>query len=67
MLRLTRKRDIKLLETNMPWAFRPGDLFSKDYSQFEITRVARRSWMWFRRQQQPRFVIYGTPADNGPR
>ncbi len=59
MLGFGRVRDVPVLETDQPWAFRPGDLFRRDHDVFEITRVVRRSWRWFHRQR-PRFVIYGT-------
>ena len=64
MLGLGRLRDVPILETDHPWAFRPGDLFRYDQDVFEITRVARQSWAWFSRQK-PCFVIYGTRCSPG--
>ena len=65
MLSLRRERDIVILETDQPWAFRPGDLFRKDRDTFEITRVVRPSWRWFGRRRA-RFVIYGAALDSRP-
>jgi len=65
MLSFHRERDVPLLETDRPWAFRPGDIFRGNRDAFEITRVVRRSWGWFGRRR-PRFVIYGAVLDNQP-
>ncbi len=40
MLSFHRERDVPLLETDRPWAFRPGDIFRGNRDAFEITREA---------------------------
>jgi hypothetical protein len=65
MLSFHREPDVVVLETDRPWAFRPGELFRRDRDAFEITRVVRRSWHWFG-LQKPRFLIYGAALDSRP-
>lgn len=60
MLRIHATRDVAVLETKCPWAFRPGDFVSCEGSSFQITRVARGGWFRLRRQSDL-FVVYGTP------
>jgi hypothetical protein len=60
MLNLHWMRDVAVLETASPWAFRPGDLIARDHDLFRITRVVHNRWFWFRRRRD-RFVVYGTP------
>ena len=57
-----RRRDVVLLETDAPWAFRPGDLFHAETGDFEITRLGPRWRAWLRAgRTAARYVVYGVP------
>jgi hypothetical protein len=60
MLRIHSTRDVAVLQTKCPWAFRPGDFVSREGSSFQITRVVGNGWFRLRRQSEL-FVVYGTP------
>jgi hypothetical protein len=63
MLDFLRGRDRAVIETTSPWAFRQGDLVTRDQMIFEITRVKRRSTWWLTPgRRADRFVVYGTPV-----
>ena len=61
-MRLVR-RDVALIETDAPWAFRPGDLVHASHGDFEITRIARHWRSWLRAgRAAARYVVYGAPV-----
>jgi len=60
-MHLIRTRDVALTATTTPWAFRPGDFFTKDRADFVIKRTARAWLLLFRRRRE--FIVYGRPLD----
>ncbi len=63
------RRDVALIETDAPWAFRPGDLFRAGHTDFEITRVTCREGIWLRvSRKATRYLVRGVPLrDDAPR